>query len=196
MPSSESRLLALTLAPLIGLGSCAMAPQPPESAQELRCVGEAYANFDFWIGDRDIEQLILRQDGGWLTFPARKTVAASPDKSEIVEHWSGDVQIFWEHMEQPQNIWGFSVRRYDAAQRTWSIFWMDQRHPDFEAPYVGNFAGDRGEFFRKAETPEGPALNRISFERGDPQTVDWELSASADAGATWTPLWRMKMRRW
>jgi hypothetical protein len=75
--------------------------------------------------------------------PAHTSVQASSDGCTVSEHWLGEVQFFWENMDATEVIWGFSVRRYDPAQGTWSIYWMDRRHPDIEAPYVGNFDGER-----------------------------------------------------
>jgi hypothetical protein len=98
-------------------------------------------------------------------------------------------------MEAPETIWGYSVRRFDPAQGTWSLYWMDRRHPDFGAPYVGNFDGDRGQFFRKVETPAGARTMRITFSQRGERQVDWELASSPDDGKTWRPLWLMAMTR-
>jgi hypothetical protein len=159
------------------------------------CAGEA-RDFDFWLGDWRIEQQIRAADGGWLTLPARTSVTASPDGCVINEHWSGDVQFFWEGMSAPARIWGHSVRSFDPAARSWRIYWMDSRTPRFDAPYVGRFDGDRGEFFRQFETADGAArTGRITFHKLGGDRVDWELAISSDEGATWAVLWSMRMTR-
>ena len=59
---------------------------------------------------------------------------------------------------------------------------MDSRAPRFDAPCVGSFLRDRGEFFRMIETPDGPRRARIAFSTARAEIVDWELAVSADQG--------------
>lgn len=98
-------------------------------------------------------------------------------------------------MDAVESIWGFSIRRFDPEEGTWSIYWMDRRHPNFEAPFVGAFDGDRGEFYRHVETSTGAYTMRITFVQRDGRQVDWELATSPDGGVTWRPLWLMAMSR-
>lgn len=155
---------------------------------------EAHA-FDFWIGDWRIEQQILRADGGWHELEASTSVAPTLDGCALVEHWQGDVQFFWEGMERPEPMRGLSVRAYDASSGTWRIHWMDTRTPRFDTPYVGGFAGNRGEFYREWETPQGRRVGRITFVNLAPDSVRWELAVSSDDRASWQTLWIMNMRR-
>lgn len=69
--------------------------------------------FNFWIGEWNIRQEILQQDGTWLELPAHTSVAAALDGSALIEHWSGQVLFFWEGMTEPRAMKGLSVRAYD-----------------------------------------------------------------------------------
>jgi hypothetical protein len=159
------------------------------------CSGSEARAFDFWIGEWDITQKILRQDGSWLELPARTSVTASLDGCALIEHWSGQVLFFWEGMEKPETMKGLSVRAHDPQSGAWNIHWMDTRSPRFGSPYVGTFAAGRGEFFREWETPQGPRAGRITFSEIRKNTVNWALAISTDERRTWQTIWTMAMRR-
>lgn len=151
--------------------------------------------FDFWIGDWTIQQRILQQDGTWTNFEAKTSVSLTLDGRALLEHWQGTVQFFWEGMNAPETMKGLSVRAYDPQTDQWYIHWMDTRFPQFGRPYIGNFADDRGEFFREWETPQGKRLGRITFSDMTLDSVVWDLAISTDDGQTWTTLWIMEMSR-
>lgn len=165
-----------------------MAPADSCSSPEARA-------FDFWIGEWTIEQRILGPDGAWLMLPAKTSVRPTLDGCALVEHWEGEVQFFWEGMEEPESIQGLSVRAYDPVDRIWRIHWMDTRSRRFGPPYSGGFRDGRGEFKRMRDTGEGRLLTRIVFSEIDAEKVHWELGISSDEGETWTTLWVMEMRR-
>jgi len=166
------------------------------AAQDGRpCDSTEARAFDFWIGDWNIEQKILQKDGSWLTLEARTSVSPTLDGCALIEHWQGKVQFFWEGMENPESIEGFSVRAYDPRTKKWYIDWMDTRRPYFGTAYSGGFHNGQGEFFRKWETPEGKRTGRIRFLNIRSKSVDWELAISKDEGKSWSRLWTMHMSK-
>lgn len=178
---------------LLAVSGCASLREPAPRAP--RCVGTDVHAFDFWIGEWDIAQRIRTADGDWIELPAHTSVSVSPDRCVLIEHWDGEVQFFWEGMAAPEALVGFSVRTFDPAIRAWRIYWLDSRHPAFDAPYVGAFENGRGEFRREIDTPAGRRSARIVFSDIGANSLEWALETSADGGASWTPLWRMSMRR-
>lgn len=185
-----------TLLALAAMSATSPEVAPADSPPPAVCASAESRQFDFWLGEWTIEQKILGAEGKWLAFPATTSVSASPDYCVLTEHWSGKVQFFWEGMKAPAQIWGYSVRAFDPADRNWRIYWMDELTPRFAEPYVGGFSGDgEGAFFRDFVGPDGPRRARISFSRMKPDAVDWALAISADGGATWRDLWKMKMTR-
>jgi hypothetical protein len=72
---------------------------------------------------------------------------------------------------------------------------MDQRSLRFETPHVGRFESGVGVFHRDFEVDGQQRRTRITFTRPSEAQVDWELAMSSDNSVTWTPLWRMEMRR-
>ncbi len=151
--------------------------------------------FDFWIGQWNIDEKILQQDGTWLNLSARTSVAPILNGEALIEHWEGEVQFFWEGMKEPEMIKGLSIRSYDPQSGTWKIYWMDSRNPEFGIPYTGTFKNDSGIFYRHWETPTGERKGRIIFSDISRKSVKWELAVSSDNGVNWQTLWIMEMHR-
>jgi hypothetical protein len=160
-----------------------------------RCSSTEARAFDFWIGNWDIDQKLLQQDGTWLNFDAKTSVSFALDGCAIIEHWDGMVQFFWEGMQDPEPMKALSVRSFDAQTGKWLIYWMDSRTPNFGTPYIGGFSKDNGEFFREWEVPQGKRIGRITFSNITPDSVGWELAVSSDERQTWSAIWIMEMHR-
>jgi hypothetical protein len=166
---------------------------PARGAQT--CTSAEARAFDFWLGNWNIEQRILQQDGTWLSLGAETTVSQALDGCALVEHWRGDVQFFWQGMDTVKPMQGLSVRAHNPSTGKWYIHWMDTFNPQFGEPYSGGFTEGRGEFFRNWSTPQGARTGRITFSDITRDSVHWELATSSDDGASWTTLWVMAMTR-
>ena len=154
------------------------------------CNGGVYDQFDFWLGQWIIEQRIHRPDGTIESYPAQTSVTRSTDGCVITEHWRGTTRLFWYGMEQPQTLWGYSVRRVDPATGNWLISWIDGKSPRFAAPFVGGFEGQQGSFYQEGAHRRG----RIRFVRQPNGTVYWDLATSAAESDDWRILWEMHMQ--
>jgi hypothetical protein len=180
--------LALTLV------ACAPITPAPGAGVLPACQSTAFGAFDFWLGAWAIEQKLPAGDGEWRTLPARNQVTKSRDGCSVIEHWHGQVQFPWEGMTSPEHIWGFSVRAYDPKQGIWRIYWMDQRRPYFETPFVGSVLDRRGEFYREPSDSSHQRRMRLIMHAVGGDHVHWQLSAEGQPG-TWTPIWIMEMTR-
>lgn len=58
----------------------------------LDCGGPQARAFDFWIGEWDIRQRILKEDGAYLELPAKTSVSIALDGCALIEHWEGEVK--------------------------------------------------------------------------------------------------------
>ena len=150
-----------------------------------------YTDFDFWLGEWNIEQEILGKNGHYLKLPASNTVEKIVGDCAIIEIWNGDVQFFWEGMSEPEKLSAMSIRTFNETDSTWSIYWMDSRTKKLSDPYIGKFNGQRGEFFRDDET----GLSRITFYNITPDSVKWELQVFNKMNDNWTSVWKMKFIR-
>ena len=180
----------LPLLLLAGIAPAALAPQSPST-----CESPDGRAFDFWIGDWTIEQRIARQDGTWVTLPAKTSVTPALGGCALIERWQGEVQFFWEGMTAPEPMQALSVRAFDPQSGKWHIHWMDTRSPRFGPPFSGGFEKGRGEFVSERQTPRGRQLSRITFSNVRRDAVHWELAISSDDGRTWSTIWIMEMRR-
>lgn len=183
-------------APAITLALLTALTASPAAAQTEGCAEPAHREFDFWLGEWEVRQEILRPDGSWIELPARSTVRRVAGGCALAEEWRGDVLFFWEGMDAPAPLHGLSVRAFDPEAGLWRVWWLDSRRPDFGSPFEGRFEGGEGVFLREGVTADGARLlTRIRFHDAGADSVRWELAVSRDAGSSWSTLWRMRFRR-
>jgi hypothetical protein len=82
------------------------------------------------------------------------------------------------------NWYGTTIRVYDAATRSWRIYWID---PATNAYYqqIGRAQGP--DIVQEGTTPSG-ARSRWSFTAIRPASFHWKGEASFDDGASWRLL--------
>lgn len=87
-----------------------------------------------------------------------------------------------------------TIRAFDPANRNWSIWWLDARHPQqLDVPVVGSFAGGTGSFLANDKFQGRDILVRFTWQKGpEPR---WEQAMSADNGASWETNWTMDFTR-
>jgi hypothetical protein len=151
--------------------------------------------FDFWIGNWDIQQKIIQKDGTWINLKASTSVIPILGGCALEEHWEGDIKYFWEGMEKPKPVKGFSLRYFQPSSGKWYIRWMDTKDMNLGEPFTGNFSAGKGEFFSERETKRGKQISRITFSDIKENFVHWDLAVSNDKGKTWNTIWIMEMKR-
>ena len=124
-----------------------IAAQSDMSVDTLACNSPEAHLFDFWIGDWDIQQKIIRKDGTWLELKAQTSVAPILNGCALEEHWSGNVEFFWDGMQSVKYMEGFSIRYYDHRKGKWNIRWLDNNNLFMGSGSEGNFNNGKGEFF-------------------------------------------------
>lgn len=89
-----------------------------------------------------------------------------------------------------------SLRCYDPAQQTWSIWWLDARFPgQIDVPVVGRFVDGVGTFLASDTLRGQPIVVRFQWTGTNTPTPRWEQAFSADGGATWETNWEMDFSR-
>lgn len=145
-------------------------------------------DFDFFIGRWSVvnEQLRKRFAGSddWDTFPAtsscRKLLGGAAHMDEI------DIPA--------KSLSGINLAVFNDADRSWSLYWMDNRSRVFFPPLTGRFEAGRGVFYAD-DTDEGrPVKVRFLWMASDSQPR-WEQAFSIDGGASWETNWVMKFTR-
>jgi hypothetical protein len=152
----------------------------------------APTDFDFFIGSWKVahRRLKVRLAGGteWETFSGACVV-----QKMLGGFGNVDDNI----IEIPSGMYrAITVRSFDAAASTWSIWWLDSRSPgSLGVPVVGRFVNGVGIFFSE-DTWEGkPIRVRFLWTRPRPESPRWEQAFSPDAGATWETNWIMDFKK-
>jgi hypothetical protein len=152
---------------------------------------EARSKFDFLHGSWNVTHRKLKSrltgNTDWYSFPGMLDVApVLGGLGNFDDNWLDDPD---------RSYWAHSLRLYNPAADTWSIWWLDGRFPAIEAPVVGNFAGPQGRFFAE-DSFEGRSIRvRTTYESLDSSNAQWTQAFSADAGATWEVNWIMDFKR-
>lgn len=150
---------------------------------------DAPTDFDFIIGDWDVahRRLNSRLNGctEWTEFTGhsstRKTLGGFGNlEDNILDFPDGRVRAL-------------ALRSYCAEAGTWSIWWLDGRHPTtLDVPVVGSFADHVGLFFADDVFEGQPIKVRFTWTARPGTSPTWEQAFSNDGGATWETNWTMR----
>lgn len=150
--------------------------------------------FDFIYGRWQVHNRKLRDVTDpscqeWVEFEA--TSEAFP-----VLHGTGHIDRI--HVPNPADgepFEGLTLRMFDPAADTWSIWWSSTRAPGhLDPPVVGHFNGTHG-IFNCEDTIAGRTV-MVRFEwHADPASPAWQQSFSHDAGKNWELNWVMNLQR-
>jgi len=147
-------------------------------------------DFDFLFGWWKVHnrRLAARLAGSteWLEFEATNDCHPNLDGIANEDEFRTD---YWEGFR------GMSFRFFDPAQKTWSIYWADNRRGTLEPPVVGSFQGDRGVFLGADVFAGKPILVRFIWSRITTPSPRWEQAFSEDGGQTWETNWIMDFTR-
>jgi hypothetical protein len=148
------------------------------------CMEGPMAQFGRYIGDWDIEDSQLGQDGStWAP--------ANADKWNFVCIGNGTaVQDFW--LPKGGNV-GTNLRTWNPDTESWDIAWA--------IPGLSGFAhitakqDDAGNIVMHYQSPVPDPLRRITFFVPDDEGWDWVQEWSTDGGESWFPVYRIRATR-
>lgn len=181
MPANRRTVLEAAAALAAAAATPALAATPP-----------AQADFDFLIGRWRVRHRRLKArlagSDAWDEFEgtstARKILAGFGNMDE-------------NQIGLPAGPYtGVSLRLFDPARQTWTIWWMDSRYPGALDPGVtGAFRDGVGTFLGEDELRGQPIRVRYLWSRITPTSCRWEQAFSADNGKTWETNWIMDHSR-
>ena len=140
--------------------------------------------FDFWVGEWDVNLRIKQPDQQWLDqVKSQAKIYLINDGRAVLELWN-DLR--------PTGIKGFSLRYYDFQKEKW-VLWLNWPGPNASgmSSLEGEFRHGRGEFF----SGKGDTLTRYSFSDITPYSLRWDDAFTKDGGKTWTHGWIMEFTR-
>ena len=149
-------------------------------------------DFDFIIGDWRVRhrRLKTRLAGcdEWIEFEGTSTTR------KIL---GGYGNLEDNALDLPEGAYrAVALRSFDPATATWSIWWLDGRHPDrIDTPVVGRFTDGIGLFYADDSLDGTPIRVRFTWSSTDTDTPRWEQAFSVDGGDTWETNWTMDFAR-
>lgn len=142
--------------------------------------------FDFWIGEWDVNLRIHQLDFSWEDkITAHTKIYRVLDGKAILELWDSEP------------IKGYSLRYYDTHKKKW-ILWLNW--PGGNRSGVSNLEGT---FRHKRGIFSGSYLNNknetilfnYTFSDITPTSLRWDDAFSSDGGKTWSNNWIMEFNR-
>ena len=149
-------------------------------------------DFDFIIGDWRVRHRRLKTRlagcGEWIEFEGTSTTR------KIL---GGFGNLEDNTLGLPDGAYrAAALRSFDPATATWSIWWLDGRHPDrIDTPVVGGFADGTGLFHADDMLDGAPIRVRFMWSSLATDTARWEQAFSVDGGDTWETNWTMDFFR-
>jgi hypothetical protein len=149
-------------------------------------------DFDFLIGSWRVRHRRLKtrlaHSNEWETF-------AGTCRAWRVLDGQGNVDD--NVLEAPAGTYhAVSLRSFDPTTRSWSIWWLDSRHPhELDPPVVGEFRNGVGTFLANDSLNGRPIVVRYIWSDITPNSAKWQQAFSDDAGKTWETNWIMEFHR-
>jgi hypothetical protein len=161
---------------------------PSSQAHSAAPARDGQRDFDFLVGSWKIhlKRLVhpLTGSNEWVEF----------DGTTVCRHlWGGHAEVEEFNVDSPKThtkIQGLALRLYNPASHQWSIYWANAAKGSVDVPpMVGQFTGDRGEFYDQ-EYFEGRAIYvRFVWTGITTNSPHFEQSFSIDGGKTWETNW-------
>jgi hypothetical protein len=149
-------------------------------------------DFDFLLGSWTVRHRWLKgrlvHSTEWETFSGScttwKTLGGQGDVDDNV-------------LQAPAGTYrAVSLRSFDPVARSWSIWWLDSRHPhQLDPAVVGSFRDGVGTFFAKDTMNGRPRFVRFLWSDITANSAKWQQAFSDDGGKSWEANWVMEFRR-
>jgi hypothetical protein len=190
-------LLSSTAQESPALGVSTSQPQPSQpstvSAQPSPLRDGAH-DFDFLIGNwkAHVRRLPDRLVGSttWVEYDGISNHKKLLDSNANFEEFEVD------NPEKHLHIKGQTLRLYNPDSHQWSIYLLDLDKGTLNLPpVVGQFNGNRGEFYDQEQYKGRAILVRYVWSNISPKSARMEQSFSPDGGKTWETNWICELAR-
>ncbi|MGA2924092.1 MAG: hypothetical protein ABSE28_23580 [Candidatus Sulfotelmatobacter sp.] len=157
------------------------------SSESARPERDGQHDFDFEIGKwkAHVKNLGHRLSGSkdWEEFEGTVVTTPFMDGNGNLSEMNVDGATSHRHIQI------IAVRLYNATSRQWSIYGASTKTGVFDPPQIGQFDGDRGEFYT-SDMYEGRAIYiRFVWQNVSPMATHFEQAFSSDGGKTWEVNW-------
>jgi len=148
------------------------------------CMEGPLARFGRYIGNWDIEDSRLGQDGEtWSPGEGgRWNFACLGNGTAIQDFWM-----------PPDGTVGTNLRIYNPQTESWDIVWAIDTLPGFA--HIQAVQDEAGNIVMHYKSPLPDPLRRITFFPPDEHGWNWKLEISRDGGENWLEVYRIKATR-
>jgi hypothetical protein len=162
---------------------------PPVTAQH-----DGAHDFDFLIGNwkAHVRRLPDRLNGStnWIEYDGISNHKKILDSNANFEEFEVD------NPQKHLHIKAQTLRLYNSESHQWSIYLLDVDKGVLSLPpVVGQFTGNRGEFFDQEDYKGRAILVRYVWLNISPRSARMEQSFSPDGGKTWEVNWICELSR-
>ena len=164
--------------------SAAIAAEPVPIDEGEACMQGPLEQFGRYLGNWDIEDSRLSQDG------TQWTPGAGAKWNFVCIGNGTAIQDFW--MPSDGGV-GTNLRTYNSDTESWDIAWTITGMPGFA--HIQAEENDAGHIVMHYKSPLPDPLRRITFFPPDAEGWRWKLEVSADGGASWTEVYRISASR-
>jgi len=152
------------------------------------CLNGPVAQFGRYVGDWDIAEQTISQDGKTWTKGngARWKFACIGGGKAVQDYWipkhpNGDAFLAG---------FGSNFRVYDPGNKTWDTVWAGPGGPSFT--HISGKQNAEGNIVMQWVSPVQDPPRRITFFTPTTEGWDWLLEMSYDAGKTWQSVYKIK----
>lgn len=173
--------LMITTSCLLFACSGAVADHELPFGNDEACMEGPLAQFGRYIGDWNIEDSSLAQDGSaWQEGQGARWIFS------CLGNGTG-IQDFW--LPTNGNV-GTNLRTYNAETGKWDIVWAINATPGLTHIEAEQDAG--GNIVMNYIAPIPSPLRRITFFSPDDEGWSWQLEYSNDGGETWFAVYKIR----
>jgi hypothetical protein len=191
-PTMRTKLARLRLPLLMGISLLCLHPRglPAQATQQH----DGAHDFDFIIGDwkAHVRRLPDRLVGSnvWIEYDGISRHKKILDSNANFEEFEVD------NPEKHLHIKAQTLRLYNPDSHQWSIYLLDVDKGTLGLPpVVGQFSGNRGEFYDQEEWKGRAVFVRYVWTNISPKSARMEQSFSADGGKSWEVNWICELSR-
>jgi hypothetical protein len=170
------------------------AAQTPQTATAPPAVRDGSKDFDWMVGSwkADLKRLVNPLTGSttWVEYEGTQTTTTILNGKAVMDEFIVDSPATKTKIE------ALTVRLYNPANQTWSIYWANARNGSFSMPAtVGRWTNGRGEFYDHEEWNGRWILVRFTWSDITPTSAHFEQAFSEDGGKTWEVNWISNITR-
>lgn len=164
---------------------------PPEIAYYLQGATPESRQFDFIIGDWDVEATKFKSDGSVLLAYKAQWVALHLNEGRIV------MDEFKAFAPTGQQISSYvTLRTFSQATHRWEMTGLAAFQPAANMEWNGVWKDGEMQLDAVGNNPQGKRIQtKIRFFNITPQSFAWDSKTSADDGATWVRTAALVARR-